>query len=209
MWGIDLTENIGLGLVSWWGQVDAFSYSYAWAGDYKVIDADLFAAIPANDARKAQFFDNPASGRHLQPLFKFYASNRIGGTSRTVTADYVYMRVEEAYLLNAEANARTGNDVAARNSLKAVVSQRVPDASYIDGLSGQALADEAYLQTRIELWGEGKSFFALKRNQATIVRGANHLSFVGVPIPYNDERLQFEIPQDEIQNNPFVNSQNQ
>ncbi|MGB2225188.1 MAG: RagB/SusD family nutrient uptake outer membrane protein [Polaribacter sp.] len=209
MWGIDLTENIGLGLVSWWGQVDAFSYSYAWAGDYKVIDADLFAAIPANDARKAQFFDNPASGRHLQPLFKFYASNRIGGTSRTVTADYVYMRVEEAYLLNAEANARTGNNVAARNSLKAVVSQRVPDASYIDGLSGQALADEAYLQTRIELWGEGKSFFALKRNQATIVRGANHLSFVGVPIPYNDERLQFEIPQDEIQNNPFVNSQNQ
>lgn len=209
MWGIDLTENIGLGLVSWWGQVDTFSYSYAWAGDYKVIDADLFAAIPANDARKAQFFNNPASSRHLQPLFKFYASNRVGGTSRTVTADYVYMRVEEAYLLNAEANARLGNTAAARASLKALVSQRMPDASYIDGLSGQALQDEIYLQTRIELWGEGKSFFALKRNKATIVRGANHLSFVGVPIPYNDERLQFEIPQDEIQNNPFVNDQNQ
>ncbi len=209
MWGIDIIENNGLDLVSWWGQVDAFSFSYAWAGDYKAIDADLFAAIPANDARKAQFLDNPASGRNLQPLFKFYASNQIGGTSTTVTADYVYMRVEEAYLLNAEANARAGAEGPARESLKALVSQRVSDASYIDGLSGQALQDEIYLQTRIELWGEGKSYLALKRNKATIVRGANHLSFVGVPIPYNDERLQFEIPQDEIQSNPFISDQNQ
>ena len=48
----------------------------------------------------------------------------------------------------------------------------------------------------------------MKRNKATVTRGANHLSLVGEPIPYNDERLQFEIPQDEIQNNPFVNNQN-
>ncbi len=209
MWGIDITANNGLGLVSWWGQIDAFSFSYAWAGDYKVIDADLWAQIPANDARKAQFLDNPASGRNLQPLFKFYASGQIGGTSNTVTADYVYMRVEEAYLLNAEANARAGAEGPARESLKALVSQRVPDASYIDGLSGQALQDEIYLQTRIELWGEGKSFLAMKRNKATTSRGANHLSFVGEAIPYNDERMQFEIPQDEIQNNPFISDQNQ
>lgn len=208
MWGIDITETNGIGLVSWWGQVDAWSYSYAWAGDYKVIDQDLFDAIPANDARKAQFFDDPSNGRHLQPLFKFYASNQIGGTSQIVSADYVYMRVEEMYLLNAEANARSGNEGAARTSLKALMQNRVPDASYVDSLSGQALLDEIYLQTRIELWGEGKSYLAMKRNQATVTRGANHLSFVGEAIPYNDERMQFEIPLDEIQNNPFVNDQN-
>lgn len=209
LWGIDLTENIGLDLVSWWGQIDAFSYSYAWAGDYKVIDLDLYNAIPANDARKAQFYSNAGSSRYLQPLFKFYASNVIGGVSQTVTADYVYMRIEEAYLLNAEANARSGNDPAARTSLKALLDLRIPDSSYVDSLSGQALLDEIYLQTRIELWGEGKSFLAMKRNQAMTVRGANHLSFVGEPIPYNDERMQFEIPQDEIQNNPFISDQNQ
>ena len=49
----------------------------------------------------------------------------------------------------------------------------------------------------------------MKRNQATVTRGSNHLSFVGQPIPYNDERMQFEIPQDEIQNNPFLSNQNQ
>lgn len=209
MWGVDVTETNELGLVSWWGQIDSFSYSYAWAGDYKAMDADLFAAIPNTDARKAQFLDSPTNGRHLQPLFKFYASGAIGGTSRTVTADYVYMRIEEAYLLNAEANARSGSEIAAKTSLKNFLANRVLDNSYVDALTGQALLDEIYLQTRIEFWGEGKSYLAMKRNKATTVRGANHLSFVGEAIPYNDERMQFEIPLDEIQNNPFIGSQNQ
>lgn len=209
MWGIDITENNGLDLVSWWGQVDAYSYSYAWAGDYKAIDASLYAAIPANDVRKNQFLNNPSNGRHLQPLLKFNASGTIGGASQTVTADYVYMRVEEAYLLNAEANARIPNEAASRTSLKALLDLRVPSSAYVDTLTGQALLDEIYLQTRIELWGEGKSYLAMKRNQATVTRGSNHLSFVGQPIPYNDERMQFEIPQDEIQNNPFLSNQNQ
>ncbi|WP_299160753.1 RagB/SusD family nutrient uptake outer membrane protein [uncultured Tenacibaculum sp.] len=209
MWGVDLTETIGLGLVSWWGQVDAWSYSYAWAGDYKAIDKSLYDAIPANDFRKGQFFGNSASGRYLQPLYKFKASDNIGGASQTVTADYVYMRIEEMYLMNAEANARAGAEGAARISLKALMANRVPDNSYIDALSGQALLDEIYLQTRIEMWGEGKSFLAMKRNKATTSRGTNHLSFVGTAIPYNDERMQFEIPLDEIQNNPFISDQNQ
>jgi hypothetical protein len=219
MWGVDITPELGLGLVSWWGQMDAYSYSYAWAGDYKTIDQSLFDAIPADDARKAQFFDDPTdisgTGRHLQPLNKFYFTAAVAGTdsygagpNTGITADYVYMRVEEAYLLNAEANARAGNTGAARTSLKALLANRVPDNSYVDGLSGQALLDEIYLQTRIELWGEGKSYFALKRNKGTVVRGSNHLNFVGDAIPYNDERLTFEIPQDEIQNNPFITDQN-
>ena len=49
----------------------------------------------------------------------------------------------------------------------------------------------------------------MKRNKATISRGPNHLSFVGVAIPYNDERLTFEIPVEELQNNPFISTQNQ
>ena len=208
MWGINLTEVIGLGLVSWWGQVDAFSYSYGWAGDYKVIDESLFSQIADDDARKGQFLDDPSSGRHLQPLFKFYATDQIGGVSTVVTADYVYMRIEEMYLLNAEANARAGNLAQAQNSLKALLERRVDDFSYVDNLDGSSLLDEIYLQTRIELWGEGKSYLAMKRNKATTVRGDNHLSFQGEPIPYNDERMQFEIPIDEIQNNPFVSGQN-
>ena len=115
------------------------------------------------------------------------------------------MRVEEMYLLNAETAAKSGDEATAKTSLKAVLNNRLPSTAYIDALSGQALQNEIYLQTRIELWGEGKSYLAMKRNRATITRGTNHLSFKGVPIPYNDPRLTFSIPQSEIQNNPFLN----
>ena len=216
MWGIDIVSENGLGLVSWWGQIDAHSFSYGWAGDFKAIDQNLYNQMAADDVRRAQFFDNPASGRHLQPLSKFYwdagaqASAAFGsGPNPGVTADYVYMRVEEAYLLNAEANAKAGNDGAAQTSLKALMQNRVADASYVDGLSGQALLDEIYLQTRLELWGEGKSYLALKRNKATVTRSANHLFLANQSITYNEERMTFEIPQNEIQDNPFVNDQNQ
>ena len=46
MWGADITPDAGLDLVSWWGQVDYYSYSYAAYGDYKVIDADLLCCNP-------------------------------------------------------------------------------------------------------------------------------------------------------------------
>ncbi len=208
MWGIDLTLEIGLDLISWWGQMDPFSFSYAWAGDFKTIDQDLYDAIPEDDVRKEQFRDDDHPTRFLQPLNKFYHEGRTIGGQRNIETDYVYMRVAEMYLLHAEADAKAGDEPGAITILKALLNDRIPDTSYIDGLSGQALLDEIYLQTRIELWGEGKSYLAMKRNQATIKRGPNHLSFVGVEIPHDDERLTFEIPELEIQNNPFINSQN-
>ncbi len=210
MWGIDLTQDVNLGLISWWGQIDAFSYSYAWAGDAKAIDAGLYDAIPEDDVRKKQFNNSPGSYYHLMPINKFYDPNRVIGGQTTITTDYVYMRVAEMYLLNAEASARMGGagEDNARTMLKELLVNRIQDASYVDALSGQNLLDEIYLQTRIELWGEGKSYLAMKRNKATITRGSNHLSFVGVPINYDDERLTFEIPEAEIQDNPYINSQN-
>lgn len=209
MWGVDLTADSGVGLVSWWGQMDYFSYSYAGYGDYKAIDESLYAQLSENDVRRRQFNPNSSSSNYLQPWGKFYDPARTPrGPSVVIDEDYVYMRVAEMYLLNAEAAANLGMEAEARESLKALLDLRVPDSSYVDGLSGQALIDEIYLQTRLELWGEGKSYLAMKRNQATIVRGNNHLSYRGEPIPYDDERLTFEIPEAEILYNPFIDSQN-
>lgn len=205
MWGVNLTLDNDLGLVSWWGQIDRFTYSYAWAGDAKAIDAGLYDQIPANDVRKVQFQQPTGGYADLMPLNKFYDPAREIGGQSPVTTDYVFMRVAEMYLLNAEAAAHLGRDA---NRLEELLSQRLDDVTYLDALSGQALLDEIYLQTRIELWGEGKSYLALKRFKETVVRGSNHLSFVGEPIPYDDERLTFEIPESEIQNNPFISTQN-
>jgi hypothetical protein len=208
MWGIDLTLDVNLGLVSWWGQVDYFSYSYAAVGDSKAIDSGLYAEIPDDDVRKGQFNINPGASTHLMPLNKFYAPERIPFGQNPMVTDYVFMRVAEMYLLHAEAAAHLGLDGEAVDALDELLSKRLPDTSYLSDLSGDELLDEIYLQTRIELWGEGKSYLALKRFKETVVRGDNHLSFVGVPIPYNDDRLTFEIPESELQNNPFIDSQN-
>nr|WP_293304390.1 RagB/SusD family nutrient uptake outer membrane protein [Allomuricauda sp.] len=208
MWGVDLTVDNGLGLVSWWGQMDRYTYSYAWAGDAKAIDAGLYDAIPADDVRKGQFAEPLGEYEDLMPLNKFYAPDKIIGGQSNVTTDYIYMRVAEMYLLNAEAAAKSGDMAKAQMMLKALLDKRVPNTAYIDTLTAQQLLDEIYLQTRIELWGEGKSYLSLKRNQGTVFRGSNHLSFVGEAIPFDDERLTFEIPQSEIQNNPHISTQN-
>lgn len=203
MWGVDLTLDSSLDLVSWWGQIDIFTYSYAFVGDEKAIDIGLYNAIPEGDVRKGQFVPVFDDNQYL-PVNKFYVPGRTLGGQRYIETDYVYMRVAEMYLLHAEASAKAGDEAGAREALAVLLNERLDDVTYINSLGGQALQDEIYLQTRIELWGEGKSYLAMKRNEATIVRGSNHLTFPGTSIPYNDNRLTFEIPEAEVINNPEI-----
>ena len=191
IWGTDLTTDSNQGLRSWWGKCDIYTYSYAWAGDRKIMDRGLFAQIPADDVRKGQFLDNPTNSYDMVPHYKFYHGDRVIGGQRTITTDYIFMRAAEIYLLHAEASAKIGNEDSAKTYLKVLLDKRVADSSYVDALNGQALLDEIYLQTRIEMWGEGKSYLAMKRNQATITRGANWLDFTGVSFSFDDPRLSF------------------
>ncbi|NRB84971.1 MAG: RagB/SusD family nutrient uptake outer membrane protein, partial [Winogradskyella sp.] len=149
IWGVDITSEMNLRLVSWWGHVDAFSYSYAWAGDSKAIDQNLYNTILTSDVRKAQFYIG--SGYYnLMPLYKFYDADRIiGGPAGNVVSDYVYMRITELHLLKAESLAKLGQDAEARVALAEVLSERLPDLNYLNSLSGEELEDEIYLQTRI------------------------------------------------------------
>lgn len=202
MWGVDLTLAQGINLISWWGQVDQFTYSYAWAGDPKRIDLGLYNAIKADDIRKNQFNSPTAASFRLQPVNKFWAPERRSGGQRFVETDNLYMRADEFYLLNAEAKARLNQADNAKTTLKAFLADRITNLSYIDALSGSALLNEIYLQTRIELWGEGKAYLAMKRLKQPVVRGSNHLFEAGATIPFNDAKLTFVIPQAEILNNP-------
>lgn len=203
IWGVDLTADSNIGLISFWGQVDYYSYSYAAAGDRKVIDAGLYSQIRSDDIRKLQFH-----GPTGLPLYKFYHEDRTFFGQRVVTADLFYFRYADMVLLHAEAQANLGNDVAAKTVLDILLSKRIVDTSYLVPLTGQDLIDEIYYQTRLELWGEGKSYLAMKRNKATITRGANWLDFDGQSYDYDDEKLSFEIPEQEIRDNPLISSQN-
>lgn len=196
MWGFDLTLENDLDLVSWWGQMDYYTYSYQGAGDYKVIDNVLRSKIKSDDIRKGQF--NSVG----MPTGKFYAPGRVALGQRSVVTDYLYMRSDEFYMLAAESLAKSGNEAEAKTILKSFLDNRLTNTSYIDALSGQSLLDEIYLQTKIEFFAEGKSYLAMKRNKATVTRGTNHVYLPGSSFSYDSDELTFDIPQGEINNNP-------
>jgi starch-binding outer membrane protein, SusD/RagB family len=209
IWGFDITLDQGLDLVSWWGQVDYYTYSYAAAGDPKTMDFGLYSSIPDFDLRKQQFVNSNGT---VYPLNKFYHEERKPMNQREITSDYVYMRVEEMYLIKAEAQAFRGFESDAQKTLKLLLENRIVDSedataeenlSYIDALSGDDLKEEIRKQWRIEMWGEGKSYLALKRFKANVFR-QGHIDFNEVEIPYNDNRLTLEIPYQEVQDNPNI-----
>lgn len=204
MWAIDLTIDNSPALPTFWGMVDIFTYSYAGVGDHKGMDDGLWATIPDTDIRKQQFVDAFGDGG-LLPIWKFYDNGRTVFGNRTWDNDEVYMRVAEMYLIAAEAYARASNETDAKEVLIALVADRdaaAPDR--INGLSGQALLDEIYFQWRVEMWGEGKSLLAMKRFNATMTRGTNHVDLAGETYSYNDSRMIYEIPENELNNNPMI-----
>ena len=217
MWGIDITTNNDLGWINWWGQADIYTYGYQWAGETKSINNALYNSIRADDIRKNQFVSMDENGNVLSNIAdpdayysyiaanKFFTPERVLRGTRNTTNDYFYMRVDEFHLLAAETLAKQGNDAQARTILANYLSTRITNVSYISSLSGASLQDEIYKNTRIEFWGEGKSYLAMKRNRATITRGTNHVSHAGVSYQYNDPKLTLKIPQQEVLNNPYIN----
>ncbi len=217
MWSGKITTQTDLDLVSWWGQVDVFTYSYASVGDSKGMAKELYESIKEKDIRKKQFSNKPIidvngekryfGENSYLPIGKFYsAKGKVIQGQRIIESDYVYMRIEEMYLLNAEVNARLGNDGAAQVRLSELMKIRLDDVNYINGLSGTNLLKEIIYQMRVELWGEGKVYAAIKRNKGAFTYGTNHLFYKGQSFEYNNKRLTFKVPQSEIMNNPVYNN---
>lgn len=200
MWGFDLDVVNELNLISWWGQIDVFTYSYASSGAVKGMDLGLYDSMRPDDIRRNQFIMDPPEQNY--PGNKFFDPNRIWDGQLQITTDYIYMRADEFHLLAAECLAKLGQDGEAKSILKNYIKNRIEDVSYIDQLSGSALQKEIYKNTRLEFWGEGKSYLALKRNKATATKGKNHLFLEGESFSYDDERMYLKIPQQEILNNP-------
>lgn len=210
MWGFDIIAENGVNLGSWWGFMDMFTYSYASVGETKAIDDKLHQQIRNSDIRKKQFdtfVDDEGESYSLLPVNKFFAPERKFQGQRVVLTDYIFMRVDEFYLLAAEALAKLGQDAQAKTIYKKLLTLRYPEATaatdiaYVDALSNTELQDDIYLNTRIELWGEGKSYLALKRNHKTVNRGSNHYEVKNQSFNYDNPKLSLTIPQNELQNN--------
>lgn len=139
----------------------------------------------------------------FRPAGGNYSDYRTGGA-----ADHPLMRVEEMYLIEAEA-AGMVNLNEGKRLLNEFMKYRILDGSYNCSsiASEKDFQKEVILQKRIEFWGEGVLFFDYKRLGLGITRGyagTNHQP----NYRYNCNKIapwwNFCIPRTEIQNNSGI-----
>lgn len=164
------------------------------------IDKSLYDQIPVSDIRKGLW--NTADGDPAAATAGAklpYASRKFGYMPNWLE-DYLYMRVEEMILIEAECEARTGGNAAV--ALAKLMNNR--DNTWV---AGTVTLDDVLLQRRIELWGEGFEYMDIRRNGLGIDRkyqGSNHLVANQFTFPAHDLSWNYQIPLSEIQNNTHI-----
>lgn len=207
MWGFNHTTETQTVYASFFSNMSNECEGYAGLDQpSKLIDRGLYDEIPNSDWRKALF--NGPDGDPSAPMAggkRPYASRKFGFMDQWLQ-DYLYMRAAEMYLIEAEGYARQGNTGEATTVLKELMQYRDP------AWNGTATVDEILLQRRIELWGEGFSYFDLRRNGLGIDRtytGTNHPVWGQMVVPAHSDLWNFQIPQSEIDNNDYIGEDEQ
>lgn len=217
MWGQDVTTETAGGLASFFGQVDIHSYSYAWSGDTKAIDENLYKEIPDFDGRQLWFNDGLANSTYKYcPDGKFYSNKNRYSTKgddidREWLSDNVFMRIESMYLIASEASYRLNDDAQAITYLTAITDQRVMTgfdaeyAAYKAGLNHSNMLTAIEYNWRVELWGEGYGLQTFRRLGTERRRGANHAGSPGSKIQPGTD-YTFQMPSSETSYNPSIST---
>ena len=221
MWGQDVTVETTTALASFFGQVDVHTYSYAQAGDTKAIDSKLYndIALTAWDARINWFADSKAKYAYV-PDGKFYCPRTKSTTAsdkvdRDWLCDNIFMRIEVAYLIAAEAAWANGDYTTAAKWLTELCYERVldgKDAEYAAWTatltSNDAIKNALVYNWRVEMWGEGYGLQTFRRLSHNITLGDNHLSRAKEDLKRDDVNNQCQIPSSETRYNPWLATTN-
>lgn len=198
------------------------------------IDKPLYNTIPDSDIRKGMFLD-PESMAYSQttgkattnsPLYKKAFSLFPDLTKTAQVAAYMqfkvkcidgvgvghlnHFRASEMYLIEAEAAYKTGDESSARAALIKLTKDTQRDPNYTCTKTGADLFNEIKLYRRIELWGEGFSFFDIKRWGDAVVRlpfnkGGNTYSTYAVTVnPTDYNNLTNVVPKGESDYNDAI-----
>ncbi len=206
MWGSRQIDDHNTFFFSYFAYISANFNSTVLRTQPRAMNANLFNSIPTTDNRKkcwdltgATVPVPPGGARVPYQNKKFLAQS-----SSASMGDVPYMRAGEMFLIEAEARARQGQELAAQTALFTLVKNR--DAAYVLSTNtGQALINEILWNRRVEFWGEGFRFTDLKRLNLPMLRVGipNHLQalILVATIPAGDVQWQFLFPQDEINTN--------
>lgn len=222
MWGILVAETdraVTSGICNWPSHMGSLNYGYASVGAWRQVNKLLYNAIPATDARKGWFLDENGASANLsaeqqayvteagcypytQVKFAPYLDEIYTSTNAN---DIPLMRVEEMYLILAEAQAMAGEPTTGAATLQNFVAT-YRDPSYVcNATTSDAVQNAVWMQRRIELWGEGFSYFDLMRLKKGVDRrGAGFQAMYVFNIPAGDPALILRLPQAEIEGNPAL-----
>jgi hypothetical protein len=197
MWGADQnsdSETVQSKYYNWtsWN-CNETTFGYNYYGTLTMINAATYDRMSDTDFRKLSYVAPAGSALSGQEVFvdeqfrtslseycalKFrpgsgdYSDYTIGAATA-----YPLMRVEEMYLIEAEAAAHSSL-ADGKALIKAFMAHRDPaytcNATTIDDL-----IEEIVFQKRVELWGEGQSYFDIKRLNYSVTRDYDGTNFTG------------------------------
>lgn len=211
IWGAEVTEATSEVYASFFSHISQINDGYSGWNHFKLINSNLYDALPETDLRRAWFADKdydpgvvivPNTWSHYNSTPKYTSLKFIAEPGPGVfIGDYIYLRNTEFYLTKAEALARQNKYAEAQQVLFDLTSVR--DPSYEKSTAtGQALIDEILFYRSIELWGEGVASFDMARLGIGLNRkdGRKNLTLPGADfvIPPLDERMIYQIPQKEV-----------
>lgn len=196
MWGgqcVKEDECVQSVILNWtsWASNEAV-YGYAAAGPFSMIGAAIYDRINDRDFRKLSYkapqgsalagqepVIDPewAAGLPDYASFKFRpgegnANDYNIGSSTALPL----MRVEEMYFIEAEATAHT-NPAAGKQLLEDFMKTYRYSSYTCRATAQDAIIDEIFFQKRVELWGEGLSFFDYKRLNKGVTRAYDGSNF--------------------------------
>lgn len=220
MWGIIINETddvVSSGIVNWISHIGSLNYGYANYSKGMRISSKLYHSIAESDIRKGWWLNDTCYSANLNARqasymkkysyraytnVKFGPYNDVVGTA-TNANDIPLMRIEEMYLIKAEAELMSGKGDALATLTDFVKTYRDPEYSFTEG--DLDLHQEIWRQRRIEFWGEGISWFDVMRLGTGIDRrNAGFESVYAFVIAGTDTKLLYPIPESEVQANPAL-----
>lgn len=233
----DTDRPVTSGIVNWPSQLSSFDDGYANFGGWRWINKKLFESIPSTDVRKGWWLDANYTSPNLSSTEQAYLDTYIdpvdedlygamsqwimpytqvkfgcfgsslGGTPGAY--DVPLMRVEEMYLIQAEAATMSQSAQAGLDILVPFIKQYRDPQYETFAATAEEVQKEIVRQRSIELWGEGLAFFDIMRLNLGIDRtGGAAMDDYNYKLEPDFPGLIYCIPQGEINANPAITENN-